>query len=63
MSGPDVMNGIVWSEQLDRIFISNYESDPSLTWQFFGSSTGFMRQFPGSGFEPIKKKKDYLMSI
>jgi voltage-dependent calcium channel alpha-2/delta-3 len=42
------MNGILWSEQLDRIFISNYESDPSLTWQFFGSSTGFMRQFPGS---------------
>ena len=57
------MNGIVWSEQLDRIFISNYESDPSLTWQFFGSSTGFMRQFPGSGLEQNKEKKDYLMSI
>lgn len=41
------MNGILWSEKLDNIFISNYEADPSLTWQYFGSSTGFMRQFPG----------------
>lgn len=44
------MNGILWSEQLDRIFIANYESDPSLTWQYFGSSTGFMRQYPGISF-------------
>ena len=42
------MNGIIWSEQLDRIFVTNYESDPSLTWQYFGSSTGFMRQYPGT---------------
>lgn len=46
--GPDVMNGILWSEQLDRIFMTNYESDPSLTWQYFGSSTGFMRQYPAT---------------
>ncbi|XP_046457590.1 voltage-dependent calcium channel subunit alpha-2/delta-3-like isoform X4 [Daphnia pulex] len=45
---PDVLNGIQWSEQLDRIFMTNYESDPSLTWQYFGSSTGFMRQYPAT---------------
>ena len=42
------MNAIQWSEQLDRIFVTNYESDPSLGWQYFGSSTGFMRQYPGN---------------
>jgi len=45
---PAVMNGILWSDQLDRIFESNHNSDPSLSWQFFGSSTGFMRQYPAS---------------
>jgi voltage-dependent calcium channel alpha-2/delta-3 len=44
----DVMNAIYWSEHLDRIFINNYESDPSLGWQYFGSSAGFMRQYPGN---------------
>lgn len=45
---PDVMKGIYWSKRLNRIFIDNFDSDPSLSWQFFGSSTGFMRQFPGN---------------
>ncbi|XP_029166338.1 voltage-dependent calcium channel subunit alpha-2/delta-3 isoform X2 [Nylanderia fulva] len=43
---PDVIRAIKWSEQLDRIFINNYEQDPSLSWQYFGSATGFMRQYP-----------------
>ena len=50
----DVMNAIYWSEHLDRIFINNYESDPSLHWQYFASSTGFMRQFPGDSF-PLER--------
>lgn len=43
----DVIHAIKWSENLDSIFRTNYESDPNLSWQYFGSSTGFMRQFPG----------------
>ncbi|KAG8232668.1 hypothetical protein J437_LFUL011901, partial [Ladona fulva] len=43
---PDVLKAIRWSEDLDPVFISNYQADPSLSWQYFGSSHGFMRQYP-----------------
>ncbi|XP_065354031.1 voltage-dependent calcium channel subunit alpha-2/delta-4 isoform X3 [Cloeon dipterum] len=43
---PDVMRAIKWSENLDSIFSNNYKFDPSLSWQYFGSSFGFMRQYP-----------------
>lgn len=42
----NVIRAIKWSEELDKIFINNYEQDPSLSWQYFGSATGFMRQYP-----------------
>ena len=43
----EVQNVINWSDNLNAIFINNYESDPSLSWQYFGSSTGFTRTYPG----------------
>ncbi|GBP42127.1 hypothetical protein EVAR_21131_1 [Eumeta japonica] len=43
---PDVIRGIYWSEGLDTHFINNYHSDPTLSWQYFGSSSGFMRHYP-----------------
>ncbi|EDW35840.1 GL17474 [Drosophila persimilis] len=55
---PDVIKAIQWSENLDQIFRDNYKNDPTLSWQFFGSSTGFMRQFPAS-----KWKKDVPVDL
>uniref|UniRef100_A0A6P7F144 Voltage-dependent calcium channel subunit alpha-2/delta-3 isoform X2 n=1 Tax=Diabrotica virgifera virgifera TaxID=50390 RepID=A0A6P7F144_DIAVI len=51
-SDTDVMNAIQWSENLDPLFINNYEGDPTLSWQFFGSSTGFLRRYPGIAWPP-----------
>ena len=44
----DVIKAIKWSEMLDNIFDSNYKRDPSLFWQYFCSSSGFLRQFPAT---------------
>ncbi|CAM1322473.1 CACNA2D4 (predicted) [Pycnogonum litorale] len=43
----NVINAIKWSADLQQNFVDNYERDPSLTWQYFASSTGFMRHHPG----------------
>ncbi|KAK9890429.1 hypothetical protein WA026_010518 [Henosepilachna vigintioctopunctata] len=42
----DASTAIQWSEALDKVFIQNYQSDPSLTWQYFGSYSGIMRHYP-----------------
>lgn len=56
---------IQWSEKLDNIFLANYMEDPTLSWQFFGSATGFMRQFPGKKcrFLFVKLKKKTICSL
>lgn len=43
---PSVVNDIKKTEILDNIFRQNYESDPALSWQYFGSVTGMLRQYP-----------------
>jgi len=48
----EVGGAIQWSAHLDPLFVSNYEGDPSLSWQFFGSSTGFLRRYPGIAWPP-----------
>lgn len=45
--GPTVMEALQWSEALDEVFVQNYNSDPALSWQYFGSDTGIMRHYPG----------------
>ncbi|KAI8477886.1 Voltage-dependent calcium channel subunit alpha-2/delta-4, partial [Branchiostoma belcheri] len=49
---PDVLNAVKWSKKLDPVFIENGKMDPTLTWQYFGSSTGFFRQYPGIAWTP-----------
>ncbi|XP_035376482.1 voltage-dependent calcium channel subunit alpha-2/delta-3 [Electrophorus electricus] len=49
---PDIVNGVYWSEALNKIFVDNFEKDPSLIWQYFGSAKGFFRQYPGVKWHP-----------
>ncbi|EPQ07577.1 Voltage-dependent calcium channel subunit alpha-2/delta-4 [Myotis brandtii] len=44
---PDILNGVYMSEALNPVFVENFQRDPTLTWQYFGSSTGFFRIYPG----------------
>lgn len=46
-SDPAIVNGVYWSEALNKVFVDNFERDPSLIWQYFGSAKGFFRQYPG----------------
>ncbi|XP_058855877.1 voltage-dependent calcium channel subunit alpha-2/delta-3-like isoform X1 [Acipenser ruthenus] len=47
-----IMNGVYWSEALNKVFVDNFERDPSLIWQYFGSAKGFFRQYPGIKWKP-----------
>ncbi|XP_046872894.1 voltage-dependent calcium channel subunit alpha-2/delta-4-like, partial [Hypomesus transpacificus] len=49
---PGILNGVYMSEALNDIFIDNFQKDPTLTWQYFGSATGFFRIYPGIQWTP-----------
>ncbi|XP_053110982.1 voltage-dependent calcium channel subunit alpha-2/delta-4 isoform X3 [Hemicordylus capensis] len=49
---PDILNGVYMSEALNPIFVDNFDRDPTLTWQYFGSSSGFFRLYPGIKWTP-----------
>ncbi|XP_059050982.1 voltage-dependent calcium channel subunit alpha-2/delta-4 isoform X3 [Achroia grisella] len=49
---PEVQNQIAWSEHLDPLFVNNYEIDPTLSWQYYASSKGFMRRYPAMSWPP-----------
>uniref|UniRef100_A0A2K6AIF4 Calcium voltage-gated channel auxiliary subunit alpha2delta 4 n=1 Tax=Mandrillus leucophaeus TaxID=9568 RepID=A0A2K6AIF4_MANLE len=51
---PDILNGVYMSEALNAVFVENFQRDPTLTWQYFGSATGFFRIYPGKGMEYIQ---------
>uniref|UniRef100_A0A8C6MJD0 Calcium voltage-gated channel auxiliary subunit alpha2delta 4 n=1 Tax=Nothobranchius furzeri TaxID=105023 RepID=A0A8C6MJD0_NOTFU len=49
---PNILNAVYNSEALNDVFISNFQRDPTLTWQYFGSSFGFFRIYPGIKWTP-----------
>ncbi|XP_038136465.1 voltage-dependent calcium channel subunit alpha-2/delta-4-like [Cyprinodon tularosa] len=49
---PKLLNAIYNSEAINDVFISNFQRDPTLTWQYFGSSLGFFRIYPGIKWTP-----------
>ncbi|XP_061578176.1 voltage-dependent calcium channel subunit alpha-2/delta-4-like isoform X4 [Cololabis saira] len=49
---PNILNAIYNSEALNDVYISNFLKDPTLTWQYFGSSFGFFRIYPGIKWTP-----------
>lgn len=48
---PDVVEALHWSNELDEVFVQNYNSDPALSWQYFGSETGILRHYPAMAWE------------
>lgn len=57
LAEPAVLNGALWSEALDEVFIQNYANDSTLKWQYFASPSGFMRHYPGKHNSAAKKEK------
>lgn len=57
---PAVAEDIKKTEILDYIFRQNYESDPALSWQYFGSVTGMLRQYPAMQWrtDPTENNED-----
>ncbi|XP_038057398.1 voltage-dependent calcium channel subunit alpha-2/delta-3-like [Patiria miniata] len=43
----DTVNAVFYTKDLDDVFISNFNNDSSLRWQYFGSVEGVLRKFPG----------------
>ena len=43
----EILNGLKWTSALDEKWMENRKKYKSLLWQYFGSQTGIMRNFPG----------------
>lgn len=50
-TGRDPMEALMWSDDLDSVFVNNYDADPALSWQYFGSETGVLRHYPAKSWE------------
>ncbi|KAF7991299.1 hypothetical protein HCN44_002861 [Aphidius gifuensis] len=56
-SDSDVLSGLQWTDILDPLFVNNYESDPTLSWQYFGATSGFLRRFPAIAWPPRRSTR------
>ncbi|XP_041460699.1 voltage-dependent calcium channel subunit alpha-2/delta-3-like isoform X2 [Lytechinus variegatus] len=50
--GIELLNSIEATVLLDETYHENYQNDPTLTWQYFGSRTGYFRVYPGYRWVP-----------
>ncbi|KRT83163.1 VWA domain-containing protein [Oryctes borbonicus] len=55
----EAATAIQWSEALNEVFQTNYQSDPALSWQYFGSSTGIMRHYPSMKWVIPESQDDF----
>ncbi|XP_076468811.1 voltage-dependent calcium channel subunit alpha-2/delta-3-like [Babylonia areolata] len=53
-----ILNGVEWTENLTQQFINNSDRHPNLRWQYFCSSDGFFRIFPGTQWPRDPEKVD-----
>ncbi|GFR87806.1 voltage-dependent calcium channel subunit alpha-2/delta-2 [Elysia marginata] len=54
-----ILNGVNWTTNLTKQFIQNMKDDPTLTWQYFCSSDGFLRVYP-AGLTVCYRGSPYL---
>ena len=47
LTGIKILNTIKWTDGMDQYFKENDKEDPTLLWQYFGSSDGVYRVYPG----------------
>uniref|UniRef100_A0A2K6EYQ3 Calcium voltage-gated channel auxiliary subunit alpha2delta 4 n=1 Tax=Propithecus coquereli TaxID=379532 RepID=A0A2K6EYQ3_PROCO len=60
---PDILNGVYMSEALNPVFVENFQRDPTLTWQYFGSSTGFFRIYPGILVQADRDNREHFKQL
>ncbi|KAL8569176.1 hypothetical protein ACOMHN_035446 [Nucella lapillus] len=53
-----ILNGVQWTENLTEQFTNNSDIYPNLRWQYFCSSDGFFRIFPGMQWPRDPEKVD-----
>jgi hypothetical protein len=51
---PEIMNGIAWTEHLDKVFKRNLAQYSHVHHQYYGSHLGFLRTFPAHKWRTYK---------